>query len=67
MALPVHPFLLKIEVTQDQYDALKAEAEQARTFDSPTRVQSTLLGIPVIVVDEDIPRPVMVFSDGSRS
>jgi hypothetical protein len=63
--LPSQPYLQRIEVTQQQYDTLKAQAQaETRTYQSPFPIPSTMLGIPVVIVDEPLTIPRLVYRPG---
>ncbi len=59
--------LARIEVTQAQYDRLKSQAyAETPMFPVGYPQSSSLMGVPVIIVEEDMPLPALVYASGRR-
>lgn len=67
-ALSPHEAISRVEVSRAQYAALKALAQDEPTvFSDRLRAQGDrIFGVPVIVVEADLPKPVIVYADGRR-
>jgi len=69
VTLPKGPLLGRIEVSPSQYAQLKRDAEEyrERSVLLYPGVEAQVLGIPVVMVDEDLPEPRLVYvsRDGS--
>jgi hypothetical protein len=55
----------RVEVSQRQYDELRGIARQ-QALTAPYTGPDAVMGIPIVVVDAPLDRPVLVYADGRR-